>query len=412
MSSVSLSRSICAAFLLSAAPIVARGAVLFSDDFNINSSSLWTVNVAPAANAAQQDATFAFDYSAFGIPAAPGSTDTLGLRLRSNIPGSAAAPVTTRPAGVLSGISVSPSGKNFGSSYHLSFYAWVNFNGAANATGLGDNASSEGGTHNVLFAVGTSGSVPLVVGNTGLASGASMDAIAFATTGDGGIVSDYRVYPKSGTILTGSSGAYAAGTGNDSNGIAPMGNVNLYYQGIPSLAPHSAPAIQQTLSTAEYSGDASNTQAGQTQGGAFGFAWHKVDLIKIGTLVKWTIDNTAIASLDTASIGALGGNNIALGDSDVNTSTTRHPSLLFSLFDNLVVTDVTLPTLQVSLSGGNLTFSWSAADGAAFVLQSASDLSASAVWSNVSAPVTANGNTLSVTLNASNAQSFFRLKFP
>src|SRR4029078_6253532 len=36
----------------------------------------------------------------------------------------------------------------------------------------------------------------------------------------------------------------------------------------------------------------------------------------------------------------LGGSNIALGVSDVNTSTARYPTLTFTLFDNLTVTDV------------------------------------------------------------------------
>lgn len=321
------------------APVLAPAVTLFSDNFNVDSSASWTVNVAPTANASLQSATFAFDYSAFGIPAAPGpGGDTLGLRLRSNIPGGAAAPVTTRPAGILSGLSVSPTGQNFGTSYHMSFYAWANFNGAANASGLADNANSEGGTHNVLFAVGTSGTVPLVVGNTGLAVNGQMDGIGFATTGDGGITSDYRVYPKSGTISTVGSGVYAA----NSNA-----NTASYYTSIPSLAPHSAPAVQLTLSTAEYGLDPSNTQAGQTQAGAFGFAWHKVDITKDGNIVSWTIDDTAIATIDTTTNAPLGGNNIALGDSDVNATTTRHPALLFTVFDNLVVTDVPEPSVTV-----------------------------------------------------------------
>jgi hypothetical protein len=338
-------KAFAAAMSLFCAPVLAPAATLFSDNFNVNSSAAWTVNVAPAANASLQSATFAFDYSTFGIPAAPGSLDTLGLQLRSNIPGGAAAPVTTRPAGVLSGLSVSPTGMNFGTSYHLSFYAWENFNGAANASGLADNANSEGGTHNVLFAVGTSGTAPLVVGNTGLASGGAMDGIGFATTGDGGITADYRVYPKSGTISTIASGVYAAGS---------TANTASYYTSMPSLAPHSAPVVQLALSTAEYGGDASNTQAGQTQAGAFGFAWHKVDIFKDGNTVSWNIDDTAIATIDVSSLGALGGNNIALGDSDVNTTTTRHPALLFTLVDNLVVTDVVPEPSATVLIGAGL----------------------------------------------------------
>ncbi len=318
---------------------VAPAATLYSDNFNLPTDSTnWTTNVAPAANASTQDATFGFDYSAFGIPAAPGSSDTLGLRLRANIPGSALVPVTTRPAGVTSGLSVSPTGKNFGSNYVVSFYAWSNFNGSPNASGLADNGNSEGGTNNVLFAAGTSGTVPLVVANTTLASGASMDGIGFATTGDGGITNDYRVYPKSGTIspiTTLNAGSYA--------------NTNAYYTSLfPAVA---APAIQQTLSTAEYGLDAANTQAGLTQVGAFGFAWHKVQIVMNGNVAYWFIDNAAIGSLNTSAI-TLGGNNIALGVSDVNSSTTRHPSLLFTVFDNLTVESVPEPsTVCLSLLG-------------------------------------------------------------
>src|SRR5436305_9996846 len=100
----------------------ASAAILYSDNFNVDTSANYTVNVAPAANASTQQATFAYDYSALGIPPAPGSADTLGLRLRANIPGSAAAPVTTRPAGVQSGLSVSPTGQNFGTNYQATFY--------------------------------------------------------------------------------------------------------------------------------------------------------------------------------------------------------------------------------------------------------------------------------------------------
>jgi len=307
----------------------ASATVLFSDNFNLaGSGANWKVNVAPTANASLQSAEFGFDYSTFGIPAAPGASDTLGLRLRANIPGGAAAPVNTRPAGVTSGLSVSPLNQNFGQTFRATFYAWSNFNGAANASGLADNANSEGGTNNVLFAIGTSGNVPLVVGNTGLVTNGQMDAIGFATTGDGGITNDYRVYPASGTIVAGSNAAVYPASSN--------ANTASYYT---SLFPSkSAPAVQQTLSTAEYGSDASNTQAGSTQAGAFGFAWHKVVLTKDGNQVTWDVDDTRIAQFDASSV-TLGGSDIALGVSDVNSTTTRHPSLLFTLIDNLEVTD-------------------------------------------------------------------------
>src|SRR3954447_5494137 len=271
----------------------ATAAILYSDNFNVDSSANWTVNIAPltpAAVATQQQATFAYDYSALGIPPAPGSGDTLGLRLRANIPGSAASPVTTRPGQTLSGLSVSPTGQNFGTNYQATFYAWSNFNGAANASGLADNGNSEGGTNNVMFAIGTSGTVPLVVGNTGLAaSPPAMDAIGFATTGDGGITNDYRIYPKSGTFVPGTDPAYQAsafGAGNS--------NTNPYY--VSLMGTHTAPAVQQSISTAEFNDGANNTQAGSTQAGAFGFAWHKVSISKLNNIVTWDIDDSRVAT--------------------------------------------------------------------------------------------------------------------
>ena len=66
------------------------------------------------------------------------------------------------------------------------------------------------------------------------------------------------------------------------------------------------------------------TQAGVTQAGAFGFAWHKVDITKNNGIVTWSVDGVLLANYNASSL-TLGGNNIALGQSDVNATTTRHP---------------------------------------------------------------------------------------
>jgi hypothetical protein len=300
----------------------------------------------------------------------------------------------------LSGLSVSPTGQNFGSTYQLSFYAWVNFNGSANTNGLFDNADSEGGTHNVLFAVGTSGTVPLSVGNTTLSTGAGMDCIAFATTGDGGITSDYRIYPKSGTILPLASNLYLA--------FSYANTASLYTFIFPA---QFAPAIQQTLSTAEYGGDAFNTQAGHTQIGAFGFAWHKVDIYKIKNNVRWFIDDNFIAGGDFSFVGALGGNNIAIGDSDVNTSTTRHPSLLFTLIDNLVVTDnPPRPTITASYSGGMLKLSWPFPASGGLNLVSTTNLVPPVTWTPAGVEFITSSNVTSTTLQVTNSAIFYGLR--
>jgi hypothetical protein len=233
---------------------------------------------------------------------------------------------------------VSPTGQNFNGNYMATFYVWSNFNGAANAQGLADNANSEGGTNNVMFALGTSGTVPVVVGNTTLVSGGVMDGIGFATTSDGGIANDYRIYPKSGTIVATGNAAYAA-TATASN--------NAYYQALfPAV---SAPPTQLAISTAEFDepGDF-NPMAGSTQAGAFGFAWHKVQISINNGIAKWKVDGAPIATYNASAL-TMGGNNIALGVSDVNTSTTRHPSLLFTVFDNLEVVSVPEPSSLLML---------------------------------------------------------------
>jgi hypothetical protein len=329
MNSLKLFRFVVCAFAVALMASSASAVVLYSDDFNSPTDSAnWAVNAAPTANASIQQATFGFDYGPLGIPAAPGSADTLGMRLRANTPlDGGGNDQNTRPAGATSGLSVSPTGKNFGTNYQVTFYAWSNFAGAPNATGLADLVNSEGGTNNILFALGTSGTVPLVVGNTSALTNSSIDGIAFATTGDGGITNDYRVYPKTNTI--GPTTLLAANSYDNSNA--------LYKTTFPAVA---APSQQAAIASAFYTEPTGNNpMAGMTQAGAFGFAWHKVVIAKNNNSVTWTVDDTLLATVDASAL-TLGGNNIALGVSDVNSGTARYPNLTFTVFDNLSVSSI------------------------------------------------------------------------
>src|SRR4051812_8416977 len=101
-----MQKAALASLAIACAPVVASAVPLYSAKFdNTTDISSWTINVAPTASAANQGAITGFDYSTFGIPAAPGNapTDTFGMRLRANVPGGDATPVTTRPAGTTSG---------------------------------------------------------------------------------------------------------------------------------------------------------------------------------------------------------------------------------------------------------------------------------------------------------------------
>ncbi len=82
---------------------------------------------------------------------------------------------------------------------------------------------------------------------------------------------------------------------------------------------------------------------GSTQAGSFGFEWRKVTIEKYNGIVTWEVDDTLIATYDASAL-TLGGNNIALGQSDVNGTTTIFPTLVFSVFDNLTVYSIPEPT--------------------------------------------------------------------
>ncbi len=324
---------LCAA-LVASFVAEASAVTLFSDNFNTDTSALWTTNFAPAANASTQEAKWLYDYSAMGIPSASGpGGDTIGLRLRADIPIVGGQEVTSRPAGVTSGLSLSPTGKDFGSNYKLTVDVWSNYFGSPNASGLTDNVNSEGGTNNVLFSIGTSGTIPNTIGQLQPIPGTTLDGISLVTTGDGGITDDYRLFAND-TLVAANNPAYLAG-----------GRVNtqqLYKDLFPAKA---APAVQVAFAPTEYP-DPVNPMSGMTEPGTFGFAWHHVEIKVEDGIVTWAIDGTTIVNADANGVG-LGGNNIAIGITDVNNTTARHPALVFTVFDNLVVSDLSAPAGQL-----------------------------------------------------------------
>src|SRR5688500_7684455 len=229
-----LTRILAGATVLAALPAQAVGPY-FSDNFDTDSSSLWTVNRA-AANSAGNFATFNFDYSTIGIPAAPGSGGTTrGLKLEANVTG-----------GVQTGVSVSPTGAALPNEYVLRFSLWQNFNGPLPAGGNGSTQVAGGG-------VGTAGTTAQWAG------GPTYDSVFFGATADGGSGVDYRVYAVGNTAAP-STGYYAAGTGTTA-----QNNTDPYYAGFGGQTP---PAAQTALFPTQ--------QTGATAAGTQGFEWHDV----------------------------------------------------------------------------------------------------------------------------------------
>ncbi len=293
MKNVSLLLSLGAGLGLSV--VSASAQVLFQENFDTDVSANWNVNVA-----GQAEAIFGFDYSTYGVPAAPGGSGTTGLYMRANWSDGAAA-----------GVSVSPIGQSFTGDYTVSFYAWGNFNGPL-ATG------GAGSTVNNGYGIGTAGTTPQWQGGT-------TDSLFFSTTGDGGGV-DYAAYGPTGLLP--SASVLAAGSTADGNA---------YYQGIGGK---SAPAAQVAL----YPG-----QTGTTGMGTAGMAWRNIEIEKQGDTVTWKMDDLLLATVENYSSLGVGGDNILFNFYDQYNSVASSP-MLFALVDNVQV--IPEPSTYAAIFGG------------------------------------------------------------
>jgi hypothetical protein len=267
---------------------------LYTENFDVDHTANWTVN-----NPALSDiiADFNYDYSAIGVPPAPGGLTTRGLKMTANNSG-----------GVFSGFSVSPNGQSFSGNYKVIFDIWQNYVGPLGPGGSGTTQLS-------TYGIGTAGNVAFWPG------AATKESVAFGTTLDGGSASDYRAYS------TAAPTSYPAG---NAVYLAPAGAINnsdAYYAGFTG---QSAPAAQLLL----FPGQTGTTDAGETS-----FAWRRVVIDVSGGFANWSIDGLPIARVDLSTV-TLGGGNILFGHSDTNggSSTDPNDSLLnITLIDNICV---------------------------------------------------------------------------
>src|ERR1017187_5892065 len=106
-------------------PAISSAAV-YSDDFNSAlAAANYNVFITAGATGPSSDASFAYDYSALGIPAAPHTTDatTLGLRLRvDNLQSSVGT--------VVGAVSIATKGLSLPSHFVVSADVWGNYIGS------------------------------------------------------------------------------------------------------------------------------------------------------------------------------------------------------------------------------------------------------------------------------------------
>lgn len=274
---------------------VSRAATLYGNDFDVDTTASWTVNDSGLSDIL---ADFYYDYSAIGVPAAPGGSTTRGLKMTANNSG-----------GVFSGFSVSPTGESFSGNYRVEFDMWQNY---AGPVGPGGNGTTQLST----FGIGTSGTVAFWPGAV------TKESVAFGATLDGGSGSDYRAYSSAAPL------SYAAG-----NAVyaAPDGGINESNAYYAPFTPQSAPAAQVAL----FPGQTGSTNIGETA-----FAWRRVVIDVNGGFANWSIDGLAMASVDLSTV-TLGGGNIFFGHSDTNAGASTDPNdslLNVTLIDNVLVT--------------------------------------------------------------------------
>ena len=289
--------------------------VLYEQNFETDDTANWTVNTGPTDGTAD----FFYDYSAIGVPNAPGG-GTRGLKLTAN-----------NATGVFAGINASPTGQNFTGSYHVAFNVWQYYVGPLGAGGSGTTQMS-------TYGIGTAGGANFLAGT-------AMESVVFANTLDGGSAVDYRAYSSAAVAgYLDASGVFAAGVA-----AGVRNNSNAYYAG---STPVSAPAGQ--LGT--FPG-----QTGATDAGEIAFAWRNVtiDVDSVANTATWAIDGLTIATVNLTGV-TLGGGNILFGHHDTNAGISADPNaslLNVTLIDNIRVTAVPEPSaLGLGLLGSSLAF--------------------------------------------------------
>ena len=300
-------RTLLAIAVLAVAVRPTTAQVVFTDDFDDDSSGLYRVL---EFNPDRDGANFAFDYGALGIPSAPNSEggSALGVQLWANNP---AAGTTNAP----SAVQLIPQGVGktiAGQSYRMSFDVWMNVNGPLPGGGTGS-------TEAFLVGAGWNGMQPIEVGTE--------NGTYFSVTGEGGSSTDVRIFDSAGFNAAGTIAGPGPNTGDP------------YYTDVfPGGVDVGALPVQ----------GGQDAQTGTTAPGQMAFQWHRVDLEVMGDTANFYVDDLLIG---TSSGSDLEG-NLMLGYGDYFGSETDAPQWSFGIIDNLEVNVVPEPSaLALALLG-------------------------------------------------------------
>jgi hypothetical protein len=306
--------SLCAVALGMALTATATAVTVLYQDQMTNAAG-WGINKGFDTDSS---ATFAYDYSADGIPEAPhsqgGDTATSGVKLEANFG-------DFLEAG--SFFTLYPLGQTFSGKHQLRFDSWMNYDAVEK---------------NIGGAVGTTEFLGGGLGyddvTADVASGAQL-----IVTGDGGSGSDYRAFKSPPQFFVPAEDM----TAGSRNGSDP------YYADF--LPPEAPPAVQgqaPELGTA----------------GSPGFQWITFEFNVVDDQVSILIekpsgDRLKILSYDKTdtsdgSSGVDTDGNISIFYADFFSSISPRPDLTFGIVDNVIVSEIPEPTSVLLLGIGAL----------------------------------------------------------
>lgn len=274
--------------------------VLFSDNFDTDTSALWKFFWGADDNLPDYTTNWAFNYGMISytyngvtylIPPAPNSTNgtTLGVKFTVN-----------NTNGSDAGVNIYPAGQWFTGNFALKFDMWINYPG--NAEGSGASGTTQYAIYGVNF-LGTEA-------NWGAASASSTDGIWFGNDGDGGAIRDYRAY------LGNLSGTETELIGTAASGL--------------SQSNHTA-SIYTTLFP---------TPPSETTGTP-GKTWAAVEIDQTNGTLIWKMNGATIAQ--RANTSSFTNGNIMLGLMDVFPSIANPSSQCYVLYDNVRVENLSAP---------------------------------------------------------------------
>ena len=335
-----------------------RGQILFSDNFDTDTSAQWTKFNGSADGVPDFTVQFAFDYStnryvANGvtnfIPTAPNSIGgtTRGVKLTVNKDDNAAT----------AAVSLYPVGMTFSNNYALRADMWINYNGPA----YGGVGSTEFGT----FGISHAGDKVIWIDSV---VAPPSDGVWFAVAGEAGAgintINDYNAYVGDGASsavwLRGTDGGFLDRDGDG----RPETEVN-------PAQPDTFP-LKQMFPAPQF----------ETPG-APGKQWVQVEIRQhtndTGTaVVTWLINGSVIAEhAQGATVGQTAG-NIMIGTMDPFSSIASPKEDNFVIFDNVRVVNLDLepPRPVVRITSSDTSASEPGANTASFTIARTGDTSA------------------------------------